>query len=93
MWIILGVLAIIATFRNLQLYITGRDYKLAMALGLSFTALTLSAEYSLISSWVRLEDWSALQDVVPYMEKVIWILTVVSILLNIAPIILEKIKK
>ena len=93
MWIILGVLAIIATFRNLQLYITGRDYKLAMALGLSFTALTLSAEYSLISSWVRLEDWSALQDVVPSMEKVIWILTVVSILLNIAPILLEKIKK
>lgn len=93
MWIILGVIAIIATFRNLQLYITGRDYKLAMALGLSFTALTLSAEYSLISDWIKVEDWSALQDVVPSMEKAIWFLTIAAILLNITPILLEKFRK
>ena len=41
MWVILGLIAIVATFINLYMYGTGKDYKLAMAMGLSFTALTL----------------------------------------------------
>lgn len=90
MWVILGVIAIAATFINLYLYRIGKDYKLAMAIGLSFTALTLCAEYSLVSEWVKVEDWAALTDVVPGMERALWILTIVSILLNIAPILLER---
>ncbi|WP_333657232.1 hypothetical protein [Tissierella praeacuta] len=89
MWLILGLIAMVATFINLYMYKAGKDYKLAMAMGLSFTALTLCVEHSLISNWVKGEDWSALLDVVPTMEKALWILTVVSILLNIAPIFLE----
>jgi hypothetical protein len=49
MWIIFGVIAIVATFINLYMYKAGKDYKLVMAIGLSFTALTLCSEYSLIS--------------------------------------------
>ena len=90
MWLILGFIAIVTTFINLYMYTTGRDYKLAMALGLSFTALTLCAEYSLVASWVRAEDWAALLDVVPTMEKALWLLTIISILLNITPILLER---
>lgn len=41
MWLLFGILAIIATGINLYLYAVGKDYKLAMALGLSFTALTV----------------------------------------------------
>ena len=93
MWIILGVLAIVITFINLYLYTAGKDYKLAMAMGLSFTALTLCAEYSLVSRWVKVEDWSALMDVVPGMERALWFLTIVSILLNIAPLFLERKQK
>ncbi|GAK08108.1 hypothetical protein [Geomicrobium sp. JCM 19038] len=94
MWILLGVIAIVATCINLYLYKKGKDYKLAMAMGLSFTALTLCAEYSLVSQWVKVEDWAALMDVVPGMEKVVWVLTIVSILLNVSPVILElKAKK
>ncbi|WP_175638447.1 hypothetical protein [Metabacillus schmidteae] len=89
MWILLGIIAIVATFINLYRYKTGKDYKLAMAMGLSFTALTLCAEYSLVSNWVKSEDWPALLDVVPTMEKALWFLTIVSIVLNIAPILLE----
>lgn len=89
MWIILGVIAIIATFINLYMYGTGKDYKLAMALGLSFTALTLVAEYRMVSDWVKVEDWSALLDVVPTMETALWFLTILSILLNITPLLLE----
>ena len=89
MWLILGLIAIVATFINLYMYKTGKDYKLAMAMGLSFTALTLCAENSLVSNWVKAGDWSALLDVVPTMEKALWFLTIVSILLNITPIFLE----
>ncbi|QDQ02235.1 hypothetical protein FOH38_18060 [Lysinibacillus fusiformis] len=89
MWLIFGLIAIVATFINLYMYTTGKDYKLAMAMGLSFTALTLCSEYSLVSRWVKVGDWAALEDVVPGMERALWFLTIVSILLNIAPILLE----
>lgn len=91
LFLIFGGIAIVATFFNLYLYKVGKDYKLAMALGLSFTALTLCAEYSLVSRWGNVEDWSALLDVVPGMERALWFLTIVSILLNLTPIFLERI--
>ncbi|WP_019152403.1 hypothetical protein [Robertmurraya massiliosenegalensis] len=84
LFMIFGIIAIVATFINLYLYKVGKDYKLAMAIGLSFTALTLCAEYSLVSMWVEAEDWAALMDVVPGMERALWFLTIVSILLNFA---------
>ncbi|MED3552700.1 hypothetical protein [Cytobacillus praedii] len=90
LFMIFGVIAIVATFINLYMYRVGKDYKLAMAIGLSFTALTLCAEYSLVSVWVEVEDWAALMDVVPGMERALWFLTIVSILLNIVPILLER---
>lgn len=89
MWVLLGIIAFIATFSNLYLYGRGRDYQLAMAMGLSFTALTLVAQYSMVADWVKIEDWSALIDVVPTLEVALWILTAVAIFLNIAPILLE----
>ncbi|SOC06511.1 hypothetical protein SAMN05880501_104297 [Ureibacillus xyleni] len=90
MWLIIGLIAIVTTFINLYMYTTGKDYKFAMAMGLSFTALTLCAEYSLVSKWVDAKDWAALQDVVPGMERALWFLTIVSILLNITPLLLER---
>ena len=89
MFLVLGTIAIVATVLNLYLYKVGKDYKLAMAMGLSFTALTLVAGYSMISGWVKVKDWAALLDVVPTMTTALWILTIVSILLNIIPILLE----
>ncbi len=89
MWVIFGLIAIIATCINLYMYGTGKDYKLAMAMGLSFTALTIVADYSMVSDWVKAEDWAALLDVVPTMETALWILTIISISLNIIPIFLE----
>jgi hypothetical protein len=72
------------------MYAAGKDYKLAMATALSFTALTICADYSYLNRWVKAEDWAALSDVVPGMTKAFWFLTIVSILLNIAPIFLER---
>ncbi|MBN8235368.1 hypothetical protein JF544_08890 [Halobacillus kuroshimensis] len=93
MWIILAVISIVATFINLYLYLAGKEYKFAMAVGLSFTSLTLCAEYSLVSQWVIAEDWAALLDVVPGMERALWSLTIVSIMLNTAPVLLEMKRK
>lgn len=93
MWLIFGVIAIIVTFINLYMYKMGKDYKLAMAMGLSFTALTLVSEFSMVSDWVKVEDWAALLDVVPNIETLLWILTIASIVLNIAPIFLELMDK
>ena len=89
MWLLFGLLAILATSINLFMYLSGKDYKLAMALALSFTALTICAEHSLVSNWVKAEDWSALSDVVPGMTRAFWFLTLASIILNITPILLE----
>ena len=89
MWILLGLIAIVATFINLFMYATGKDYRLAMAMGLSFTALTICADYSYLNRWVKVEDWAALSDVVPGMAREFWFLTIVSIILNIAPVLLE----
>jgi len=92
MWIIFGFLAIGFTIINLTSYLKGKDYKIAMVLGLSFTALTLCAEYSLVSSWVVAEDWAALLDVVPFMDNALWFLTICSILLNSLPILMEMLR-
>lgn len=92
-WIIFGLLAIGATLFNLYRFSVGKDYKLAMAVALSLTALTLCAEYSLIAMWVEAEDWAALADVVPGMERALWVLTMTSIGLNVLPIFLERVKE
>ncbi|TWT07965.1 hypothetical protein FQV26_09190 [Planococcus sp. CPCC 101016] len=89
MRLILGIIAIAATYLNLFRYATGKDYKWAMAMGLSFTALTVVADYSMVADWVKVEDWPALLDVVPKMAAALWVLTILSILLNTAPLLLE----
>lgn len=89
MWFLFGLIAIAAICVNLYLYAIGKDYKLAMAIALSFTALTLAADYSMVADWVRAEDWSALSDVVPIMATALWVLTIISICLNIIPMLLE----
>ena len=88
MWIVFGGIAVVSTAINLYMYKVGKNYKLAMAIGLSFTALTLCSAYTMVSEWVKLNDWTALLDVVPYMETTLWILTIMSIVLNITPILL-----
>ena len=87
------MLALVATFFNFYLYVKGKDYQIAMALGLSFTALTVCAEYTLVSDWVKAEDWTALMDVVPSMETALWVLTVLAIAMNLAPVFLEAKRK
>ncbi|MEI3610401.1 hypothetical protein [Pseudogracilibacillus sp. SO10305] len=89
MWLTFGFITIIATFINLFMYATSKNYRVAMATALSFTVLTVIAQYKMVSDWVKTGDWAALEDVVPTMEKTLWIITILSIILNISPLLLE----
>ncbi|TFE00678.1 hypothetical protein [Jeotgalibacillus salarius] len=89
MWIILGFIAIAATLLNIYLFSAGKDYKLAMAAGLSFTALTLCAEISFIAGQAAREDWSAVREVVHF-QRALWALTGASIFINVLPVFIER---
>lgn len=93
MWLILGIVAIVLTFMNLVLFKAGKDYRLAMVMGISFTALTLCAQYSAVADWVIYQDWGALSDVVPSLSYSLWILTFISIGLNVTPLLWELVHK
>ena len=82
MWIILGVAAIITAILNVVWSIRNKNAKWFRFISLSLTALTLCAFYSANAKWVLNQDWFALMDVVPTMSKALWVLTIVSILIN-----------
>lgn len=89
MWIVAGFVAVIATGVNLYRFKVGKDNKLAMALGLSFTSILLCLEYSGVAQLIESDDFSALYDVVPTMAKVLWIFTGILIILNVVPVLLD----
>ena len=93
MWFIFGLISIIATGVNIYLFSRNKDYKLAMAIALATTALTVLILYSNVADLLVEEDWTSLLDVVPTMSSLLDFLVTTSILLNIAPIILQIIKK
>ena len=82
MWMVLGVAAIITAILNVVWSTKNQDAKWFRFISLSLTALTLCAFYSADAKWVLNEDWYALMDVVPTMSKALWVLTIVSILIN-----------
>ena len=82
MWIIFGVSAIIAAVFNVIWTIKGRDAKWFRFISISLTAFTVCAEYSLVNTWVKAGDMSALMDVVPGMTGALWICVTVSIVIN-----------
>ena len=89
MGILLGILAIGLTLLHWYVYAKGRDHRLIMALAISFIALTLMVEYGQIGRWVADNDWSALQDVVPSMQKILWPATIIGLVLNILPAVIK----
>lgn len=82
MWIILGVSAVSTALVNLIFSWMGKSVRWLGFLSLSLTALTVCAIYQLASGSVIREDWSALADTAPTMEKFTWIFTVLSMIIN-----------
>ena len=90
MWFLFGIGAIITLGLNLIWTAKGRDAGWFRFVSLSLTGLTLCAFYSQNALWVLKKDWSALEDVVPVMSKVLWVLTLLSIALNSISLLKRK---
>lgn len=82
MWLFLGIAAIITAVLNIIWTLNGLDAKWFRFISLSLTALTLCAFYTQVYQWILIKDWSALYDVVPTMSKSLWIITILSIIIN-----------
>ena len=82
MWLFLGMAAIITAVLNIIWTLNGLDAKWFRFISLSLTALTLCAFYTQVYQLILIKDWSALYDVVPTMSKALWIITILSIIIN-----------
>ena len=82
MWVIFGMIAVIAAIVNVAQTVRHREAKWFRFVSLSFTALTLCSFYSMANHWATTGDASALLDVMPTMSKVLWVLTGASIIIN-----------
>lgn len=93
MWIIIGSAAITTAILNLILSLTGKKMRWLGFLSLSLTALTLCAVYSLSAGWVLQQDWVALADTVPTVEKFTWVFTAASVVINGISLLKAGVKK
>lgn len=83
MWMFCGIASVVFTVLHARSVLLGKPLTKAMACGaFGFIALTLLAEYAMVVSWVRAEDWSALLDVVPYMFPLLIAYTVIFTAIN-----------
>ena len=82
MWMLFGVSAIVFAVWNVMFAVQKKNSEYLRFLSMAFTSLTLCAFYHECAEWILQHDWIALEDVVPAMSKALWILTILSILLN-----------
>ena len=90
MWIIFGVGAIITAILNVVKTLQTKDAKWFRFISMSLTALTLCAFYHDGAAEVIVEDWAALQDIMPAVSKPLWICTFASIIINSISLFKEK---
>ena len=82
MWLIFGIGAIVFAFLNIIFAFKNKNASYYRFLSLSLTALTVCAFYSDGAGRVVKEDWAGLMDIMPTMNKALWVLVVLSILIN-----------
>ncbi len=82
MWVLFGIAAIVTAILNVVWTVWNRDAKWFRFISLSFTAFTLCAFYGQAEQWVVNEDWYALADVLPSSSSALWLLTVMSVVIN-----------
>lgn len=80
MWLVFGVSA--AAFALLNLMKHSKHREVFRWASLSLTALALCAFYADGAARVARGDWGGLMDTMPTLSRALWILTIVSIVLN-----------
>lgn len=85
MWILFGFLCLVSTVLNLIWTLQRKDAAAHWAAfgSMCFLCFELLSEYYLISKWVLRNDWSALEDTVPYMMNILIGFTVIILASNI----------
>ena len=82
MWLFSGIAAFITAILNVIWALRRREAKWFRFSSMAFTIFTLCAFYAQAAHWVLVEDWSALMDVLPGTSKVLWFLTIASVVIN-----------
>ena len=90
MTLVFPALAVVTAVLNIVFTVKGKDSRLWMFASLSFTALALCAEYSLVEKWVLAGDTNALESVVVGLPKTLYGGTVAAILINGAAFLKKK---
>lgn len=68
-------------------------WELYMFFSLSSGVFTMIAEYQLVARWVQEKDWSALEDVVPFMSDALLWLVLFGVLLNAVALVINLKRK
>ena len=82
MWLAMGAGAIVFAILNLAWAFKQKNSKWLGFISLSLTALTACSFYSDAAVQVANEDWGGLMDVLPSMNKTLWICVIISIAVN-----------
>ena len=82
MWLFFGIAAFITAILNVIWTLRHREAKWFRFSSMAFTIFTLCAFYARAAHWVLVEDWGALMDVLPGTSKVLWFLTIASVVIN-----------
>ena len=82
MWMFFAVGAVVMAILNLCQYMRRKPAKWFRFLSLALTALTLCSFYSQVGVWIAAGDWAAMEDVVPFMSKALWVVVSASVVVN-----------
>lgn len=83
MWMITGIISVIATIIALLMAVNQNKKKVYVSvIAITFLAITLLLQYNQVYVWVMKEDWSALMDVIPSMISILCGYTVIILLAN-----------
>ena len=82
MWALFGIGAIIFAILNVAHAFLGKPVKYFRFASMSLTVFTMCAFYSDGARRVAAGDWGGLTDIMPAMDKALWICCIISILIN-----------
>lgn len=94
-WLAFGIMAHSIAFLNLLKALTKRIemWELYMFISLTAGLMAMLSQYRLVAQWVKIGDWSALDDVVPFMDdKLMW-LVLFGVLLNAIVLVINLRRK
>ena len=90
MWLVMGAGAIVFAILNLAWAAKQKKSKWFGFISLSLTALTPCLFYSDATMRVSNEDWGGLTDILPFMNKALWVYVIISILVNSITLLGDK---